>query len=337
MVQQVTYGKGIALSTFNTLCKYIVVSQPIPWDKYSKKITKQPLKVLYCQSMERSYLDQIADANHEKYSNIVALGGGVACDTGKYLAWKWKKPLILVPSIISVDAFLSKEVGVRVESSVSYMGTVEAKQVIIDYDLIRSAPNYLNYAGVGDVISCASALGDWKIGRDEFNNEFNQEIFDDTQQLVNTMIAAADDIHTLSEKGIKDMVEFLREECILCERWGNARPEEGGEHFLAYALEKVKPRQYLHGALIGLNVLIVLRLQGSDAVFSVEQVKNFLDKVGVTYSPNALDIDPEDFRSALEYVQEYIASNKLFNGLWSRKKPFKNASIDEILEWIYSF
>ena len=151
------------------------------------------------------------------------------------------------------------------------------------------------------------------------------------------MFENAQEIHDLSDEGLTKLVEYLRMECILSEQWGNARPEEGGEHFLAYALEKIAPRQYLHGALISLNVLVVLKLQCSDAVFSVEEVKQFLETVGMGFTPQQQQILVEDYHAALEYVQQHVVNEKLFHGIWSLENPFQNSSIHEILEWIYSW
>lgn len=336
VVVEANYGAGLAKKTLDRLSSYCIATQPVPWDKWSQCLDKHPKKIIYCTIMEESHLESLAKEKPD-VDFVVGLGGGVSCDTGKYLAWKWQKPLITIPSIISVDAFLSKEVGIRNQNRVRYIGSAIAKELIIDFDLIRSAPAFLNYSGIGDIISCATALGDWRIANKEFGDPINETIFNATRELVIKMIQNVASLHALSNEGIKNLVEYLREECILSEQWGNARPEEGGEHFLAYALEKVSPHQYLHGSLIALNVLVVLRLQGKDAVFSVNEIREFYEKLGVNYSPAKLKIDRLDYQNALEYVQKHVADEKLFHGLWNRKNPFENASIKAILDWIYSF
>ena len=50
--------------------------------------------------------------------------------------------------------------------------------ILIDYDLIRSAPKVLNRAGVSDTISITSALGDWLIARDETNADYKYWLYD---------------------------------------------------------------------------------------------------------------------------------------------------------------
>lgn len=331
------YGNGNSLKTLNSLENYAIATQAIPWEKFSEKISNLPAKIIYNSNMEESNLEQLAKENKGNYSYIVGLGGGVACDTGKYLSMKWEVPLITIPSIISVDAFLCDEVGVRNQNRVRYIGSAKPEKIIIDYDLIRTAPAYLNYAGIGDVLSCTTALGDWIIARDQFGDDFDNSIYNKTVNLIKDLFASAEEIHSLSDKGIKIIVESLLGEVILSKEWRNARPEEGSEHFLAYALEKLVPRSYIHGSLISLNCLVVLRLQGENAVFDIREVKEFLDKVQVKYSPNFQNISKIDYKKALEYVQEYTKDEKLFHGLWYLENPFKEVSIDEILRWIYNF
>ena len=122
-------------------------------------------------------------------------------------------------------------------------------------------------------------MGDWIIARDLFGDDFDQSIFKKTVILVKNLLASSKEIHSLSDEGIKMIVESLQGEVFLSKNWGNARPEEGSEHFLAYALEKLTPRSYIHGSLISLNCLVVLRLQGKYAVFEIKEIKDFLDKV----------------------------------------------------------
>ncbi len=41
-------------------------------------------------------------------------------------------------------------------------------------------------------------------------------------------------LEKFNQRWNKISVDCLKEECYICADWGNARPEEGGEHHLAY-------------------------------------------------------------------------------------------------------
>ena len=94
---------------------------------------------------------------------VIGLGGGSALDTAKYVTWKTGKPLFQIPSITSVDAAFTDAIGVRIDQRVRYIGHILPQRVVLDIDLVRSAPPRLNRSGVGDILSCHTALYDWRL------------------------------------------------------------------------------------------------------------------------------------------------------------------------------
>jgi hypothetical protein len=137
---------------------------------------------------------------------------------------------------------------------------------------------------------------------------------------------------------IAAMVRALRDQVVLCEAWGNARPEEGGEHFLAYCLEDITRDHYIHGNLIALNVLAVLRLQRERAVFSVEEMKNFFDAAGLAYRPAQQGIARRDYEQALLTAPDFVRRENLFKGLWWRERVFDHTgplSAQGVADWLY--
>ena len=47
----------------------------------------------------------------------------------------------------------------------------------------------------------------------------------------------------VSEEGLRLLSELYVEEVALCEAWGDSRPEEGSEHYLAYCVEDISSRE----------------------------------------------------------------------------------------------
>ena len=91
--------------------------------------------------MELAKLDRDVEATADDGAEvIVGFGGGTALDTAKYLAWKRGLPLVQIPTITSVDAGFTDAIGVRADGHVRYVGTIEPEEVVLDIDLIRSAP-----------------------------------------------------------------------------------------------------------------------------------------------------------------------------------------------------
>ena len=55
MVVTPHFGNNLAKITLNSLGKYIIATQAIPWDLWSKDLKNPPVKILYCETMEFEY------------------------------------------------------------------------------------------------------------------------------------------------------------------------------------------------------------------------------------------------------------------------------------------
>lgn len=320
MVVKPTFGTGNAIDTINSLDKYLLVSMEAPWNLLEPSLSSQPSEMVFNANLDINQLEQLASIFEgfiKEGDSIVGIGGGSACDTAKFFSWYFKDhfqldlDLYLIPSIISVDAFLCSSIAVRIDNKVNYIGDSKPKEIIIDYELIQKAPKFLNRAGVSDTISITSALGDWKLERQEAGGKFNQGIFDRARIIAEELMSHREDIREVTEKGIKAMVDGFYNEVVLCEEWGNARPEEGSEHFLAYCLEAITGDHYIHGNLIGMNILISIFLQGANSEFSLEEMEQFFKDIEIDISPEKQQIDYEDIATALKMIIDYVINEQL--------------------------
>lgn len=318
-----------------------------PWELIEKEIISKPSYLEFNYNMSQSNLEKLyknlASWITGEYA-VVGMGGGTACDTAKYLAWKFKNELnhhldlYIMPSIISVDAFLCSSIAIRVDNKVKYVGESKPREIIIDYDLIKKAPKYLNRAGVSDTISITSALGDWIIAREEAGENFDQTVFNRAKKIAKDLMDARTEIKEVSARGIKALVDGFYEEVFLCEEWGNARPEEGSEHFLAYCLESLTGKHYIHGNLIGMNILISLFLQEEHAQFSFDFIKHFFEDIQLNFTPEHQDISYEQLKMALKRVKTYVMDESLHYSIYnSPNLVIDTQKIEEIIKLVKNF
>jgi len=346
MVVIPTFGNWLSVDALNSLGEYILITMEEPWKIIENKISKKPTYCEYNYNMSIENLEALYDSFEPfilgNYA-IVGLGGGTACDTAKYLAWKFKEEfnfnldLFLIPSIISVDAFLCSSIAVRYNNKVRYIGESNPKKIIIDYDLIKKAPQFLNRAGVSDTISITSALGDWKIARDEANEKFDQKIFNRAKKIATDLMDAREEIRDVTEKGIKALVDGFYNEVKLCDEWGNARPEEGSEHYLAYCLEAITHNHYIHGNLIGISILISLFLQEDNAEFTIDEIKDFFQDIEINISPKNQNITNNHLKQALKHLKNYVIEENLRYSIYhSPKCNLNEQKIEEIIKLLKS-
>jgi len=326
---QIIYSNNQITEKLNSLRNYCIIVADPPWSSISQKLQNKPAQVILPQSVDLNYLEKLSKLNIQA-DILVGLGGGLAIDVAKFISWKKNMPLIRIPSVLSVDAFLTKEIGARIKNKVIYIGKSEPNEIIIDFSLIKSAPTYLNYAGTCDVLSICTALGDWIISNEYFRVPIDQEIFNKAKSLAKKMINNPQPVKELSEEGIKFLVECLKDEYLICNEYGSARLEEGGEHHLAYCIEKISSKRYIHGCLVGLNILVILKIQESYAVFEVDELKSYFDEIGNVCQMNKIGITPAIYKKALKNIHKYVIKENLDKGIFWLKNYLTSAKIDEI-------
>lgn len=146
-----------------------------------------------------------------------------------------------------------------------YVGDITADGVLVDYDVLQRAPPHLNRAGIADVLSIHAALVDWKTGFTLGGPAWDETIARRSAALPDRLDAALPAIRDVTEVGMRKLLELFIAETALCLEVGHSRPEEGAEHYLAYCVESIARRSFVHGELVSLcTILIARRGRGMD-------------------------------------------------------------------------
>ena len=323
-VNQLRIGRGVSIGIGKELGKYVVTTMEIPWNIIKNDIGKSPEKVINVTSVEKQWIeDQIKEL--PEFDTIVGIGGGMAIDVAKYISWKLNKKLVSIPTILSVDAFTTPAAGVRVNHDVEYLGIASPNPLIIDYDLLRSAPKELNIAGVGDLFSIHTASFDWQYANSRGKSEypFSQNAVDNGKKILEFIYDNIGNIKENNDNGLRSIVEAYISLNTICLPIDHFRIEEGSEHYLFYELEERLKRSFIHGNIIGLGIYLLSRLQKNDPLFITEM----MDNSGLIYHPNSMNLKREDLRESLLTLKNYVKSK---DKLWFT--IIDDSNIDE--EWI---
>jgi glycerol-1-phosphate dehydrogenase [NAD(P)+] len=335
-VERYVEGAGAALAIGDECLggAWVAVTMPEPWRAARDRLGGvPPLGVVMVDSVQVAVLEAALAALPPGVEVVAGIGGGMAVDTAKYFAWRRGLRLVTIPTALTVDAFVTPPAGVRTgeDHTVEYVGTATPNPLVIDFDLIRTAPLWLNVAGVGDILSCHTACVDWErahaAGRSADHPFSPQDVAAARGVLADTL-AAAKDIGCASDAGLRALVHGYMRINALCLPAGHPRTEEGSEHFVLYVLESRLRRGFIHGHIVGLGIYLMARLQGNDW----EGITGAMRDMGLRFHPESMGLTRGEVRSALLALKDFRAGRPDLYYTVIDEAPIDEAWVEEALK-----
>jgi glycerol-1-phosphate dehydrogenase [NAD(P)+] len=203
-----------------------------------------------------SYLDAV----------IYAVGGGLVADAAKYLSFRLGLPLTCLPTALSVDAYFTWVSALRQAGCVHYLETRPADYVIIDWEVIGSAPASLRAAGICDALSLATGVWDWQLAEERGKNPpemaYQPSAANLAGKILENALLCAEAAGAGDPDGLKQLLDCLVLETQLCNLLGHSRPQEGSEHYYAYAIEENLGHGLPHADQVGPGIVLIAGFQG---------------------------------------------------------------------------
>ncbi len=203
---------------------------------------------------------------------IVGLGGGKVIDAAKYAAFLRKVPFISVPTSASSDGFSSASASLLVGGKRTSVPARLAYGILVDTDVLKSAPEKFIYSGIGDMVSKIPALYDWVYEDSKGYTVLNDFSMMIAKKAVNSFVRTPfETIH--DDLFLKELIDSLAMSGIANEIAGSSAPTSGSEHLISHALDMFSERPQLHGIQVGIASYLMCRVQDHrwrrlDTVFS---------------------------------------------------------------------
>ncbi len=329
---KVVYGRDIIGGLPDLLSgkKVLIVTDEVLWEKYGRVFHCLNPDVVMTRTMEAGILEK---ENQELagFDVAIGLGGGMAMDIAKFHAWKSNRSLYQVPTAISVDAMFSYPIALRYDGKVKYVGEKIPEAIYCDYAMIQSAPSVYNRSGICDLLSCHTALFDWKLAVAHGSSKMDQGLYDQTTAILDSVMKSVDDIYAVTDEAIHLMMEGYKFVAVENYRVGHCQYEEGSEHFFYYCLEAITQKHFLHGKVINLGILLMSMLQEN----AVDEIKDLISRAGVPIYPASMDITYDDIRNALRQCNQYV-KEKGYSYSILNEKQITEAFIESAIHTIQS-
>lgn len=310
-----------AAAFINTLDKEsLVVYSPTSLANVAHSNTK--VHMIDCRIFERNiaFMDSLS-LTHKSYKQLVSLGGGVATDVAKYLAYRMGATFTSIPSMLSTNAFATDKVALVVGDEKVTLDAKLPDAIIYDDGLMQKA-EIQNLYGLADVLSIHTALHDWRLAKHDISEAINQPVYDAANMLLQQVqdFVLSTDFSAVAQD-IAKLYAYIGESGHITNLHGTGRPESGSEHIFAKKLESLIDMP--HGVSVSLGIILMAIIQNNHPA----EVAGAIRKIGT-----------------LDKLQDYAISETVIRQAFAILKPradrysvintveFDDALVDSVLQ-----
>lgn len=261
-------------------------------------LRQEGITVLEYQELDTVDIDDIitlAFAIPNKAQAVISIGGGKVIDAGKYAAFLRNLPFISVPTSSSSDGFSSASASLIVHGRRTSVPAKLAYGIVVDTEVIKTAPQKFIYSGIGDMISKITALYDWIYEEKSGVSVVNDFAVMIAKKAVNSFVRTPyQSIH--DDLFLKELLDSLSMSGIANEIAGSSAPTSGSEHLISHALDKILETPQLHGIQVGIATYIMAKVQNHRYV----RVDTVLRETGFWDYAATLGMKRSDFIQAID-------------------------------------
>ena len=263
-----------------------------------ESFAKADVKVLHHQEMDTVDFNDITDLAFEipnKTQAIIGMGGGKVIDAAKYIGYVLRIPFISVPTSSSSDGFSSSSASLTVNGHRKSVPAKMAYGILVDTDVIKSAPVKFLYSGIGDMVTKISSTYDWQHEEDLGYDEVNDFAFMIAKKAANSFVRTP--FESINEDlFLKELLDSLAMSGVANEIAGSSAPTSGSEHLISHALDSFLERPQLHGIQVGISTYIMCKI----CDHRWKRVDSIFTKTGFWDYCATLDLKASDFAKAID-------------------------------------
>ena len=248
---------------------------------------------------EASYDNAVALAKYISMNDIkvvIGFGGGTVLDLAKFAAFVSKTQLISLPTTLSNDSLASPVavLGTEGRARKSFNCTIP-DAILVDANIIMSAPTRQILAGIGDTVSKYTALNDWKLAHTKGKSYVDDFAYMISKMAFNSLAYSSDkDLKTVDF--IKRLTQALVMGGLAMEIAGESRPSSGSEHLFCHSLEEnyADAVNVPHGIAVAMGSYGACKFQKRN----LAKITRIIKEYGIPVRPSEWNISEEIFIGA---------------------------------------
>lgn len=291
-----------------------------------ESLKEQEITVLEYQELDTVDINDIislAFSMSNKVQAVISIGGGKVIDAGKYAAFLKNLPFISVPTSSSSDGFSSASASLLVQGKRTSVPAKLAYGIVVDTEIIKTAPEKFIYSGIGDMISKITAIYDWVFESQQGYSVLNDFAVMIAKKAVNSFVRTPYmSIH--EDLFLKELLDSLSMSGIANEIAGSSAPTSGSEHLISHALDKILEVPQLHGVQVGIATYIMAKVQDHRYI----RVNTVLTETGFWDYAATLQMKKEDFLAAIDMAP----SIKPFRHTYLHEEKYREAAKKLVME-----
>lgn len=251
----------------------------------------------YCE-LDTTKIEDIIDIAFSvdaKTQAVVGIGGGKVIDVAKYVSYLRKMQFISVPTSTSSDGFSSSSASLTVNNRRNSVPAKMAYGIIVDLDVLKSAPDKFIYSGIGDMVSKITAVYDWGYEGKTVNATVDDFAVMIAKKAVNSFVRTPfTDIH--DNLFLRELVDSLAMSGIANEIAGGSSPTSGSEHLISHALDKILETPQLHGVQVGVATYVMALVHDH----RYKRINQVFTDTGFWDYVETLNLNVEDYEKAID-------------------------------------
>lgn len=266
---------------------------------------------------------------------VVGLGGGRVTDVAKYLGYRTKRKVCVIPTVLSTTSWLNMGIAYRKNNRVYVQGVRQPHRILIDPALIVRSPPLLNLAGIADLLCACSACGDWLLDAKHNHIKTSTKGLAAFKSFIDSVVQNPQRLYPFTESSVVYLYDQFLHALALCGASFSDRPLEGSEHVLFYLLEELHGTPFIHGQIIAFTTLLALYLQQSDAFYSWESLQRFYRQIHLPYGFSDLQLNESIIFTALKTRQNWLAQTHHHPSILNYSPALETEKgIAELIAWV---